>query len=412
MKAKKGEKKDKKKCNVMDFVKKNSKIVVPVCIAVVMLVIIGVVLSCTGGSSNVGNTISNIRNYGYSVSDGKWFYYVSPNDAGVLTEINKIKGNGKDDTVLYSTAKTIVSLNESGDYLYFIEVDTQTYFEAEDSVDNKIFRIKKDGSSATPELLNDNDFANECLEMYVIDNHIYYIGTDSNIYKMGTDGQNRELVSETKTGYIGITDKYILYNVESDIEEEYVTYIMNIDGTDQRPVLENTRLYTVGIDGNYVYYTNLDRKIYRVEIGSTEPELLYDISAYNFNLGDDGYAYYFNYADVENADYTVCLYRVKADGSTETPERLSALTQTSKFLDILNGKAIYMDKSDTESYIKMIDVDEQTSIDLFQYQMPAEEDEEINPDEFVDTDEFLNSDTTDGVDTTDAEDDSKTDDAE
>ena len=181
---------------------------------------------------------------------------------------------------------------------------------------------------------------------------------------------------------------------------------MNIDGTDQRPVLENTRLYTVGIDGNYVYYTNLDRKIYRVEIGSTEPELLYDISAYNFNLGDDGYAYYFNYADVENADYTVCLYRVKADGSTETPERLSALTQTSKFLDILNGKAIYMDKSDTESYIKMIDVDEQTSIDLFQYQMPAEEDEEINPDEFVDTDEFLNS------DTTDAEDDSKTDDAE
>ena len=65
-----------------------------------------------------------------------------------------------------------------------------------------------------------------------------------------------------------------------------------------------------------------------------------------------------------------------------------------------------MDKSDTESYIKMIDVDEQTSIDLFQYQMPAEEDEEINPDEFVDTDEFLNS------DTTDAEDDSKTDDAE
>ena len=157
MKAKKGEKKDKKKCNVMDFVKKNSKIVVPVCIAVVMLVIIGVVLSCTGGSSNVGNTISNIRNYGYSVSDGKWFYYVSPNDAGVLTEINKIKGNGKDDTVLYSTAKTIVSLNESGDYLYFIEVDTQTYFEAEDSVDNKIFRIKKDGSSATPELLNDND---------------------------------------------------------------------------------------------------------------------------------------------------------------------------------------------------------------------------------------------------------------
>ena len=214
MKAKKGEKKDKKSCNIMEFVKKNAKIVIPVAIALIMLIIIALVLSNKGGSNGVGNTISNIRNYGYSVSDGKWYYYVSPNDAGTLTEINKIKANGKDDTVLYSTAKTIVSLNEHGDYIYFIEVDTQTYFELEDSLDNKIFRIKKDGSSATPELLNDNDFDNDCLEMYVVNNSIYYSGTDLKIYKMGLDGQNRELVSDTKTGYLGITDKYILYNVE------------------------------------------------------------------------------------------------------------------------------------------------------------------------------------------------------
>ena len=71
--------------------------------------------------------------------------------------------------------------------------------------------------------------------MYVVNNSIYYSGTDLKIYKMGLDGQNRELVSDTKTGYLGITDKYILYNVKADIEEEYVTYIMDIDGKNQRP---------------------------------------------------------------------------------------------------------------------------------------------------------------------------------
>ena len=399
MKAKKGEKKDKKSCNIMEFVKKNAKIVIPVAIALIMLIIIALVLSNKGGSNGVGNTISNIRNYGYSVSDGKWYYYVSPNDAGTLTEINKIKANGKDDTVLYSTAKTIVSLNEHGDYIYFIEVDTQTYFELEDSLDNKIFRIKKDGSSATPELLNDNDFDNDCLEMYVVSNSIYYSGTDLKIYKMGLDGQNRELVSDTKTGYLGITDKYILYNVKADIEEEYVTYIMDIDGKNQRPVLENTRLYTVGIYDDYVYYTSLDRKIYRIKIDSNQPELLYDVSAFNFNLGDDGYAYYFNYADEKNGDYVVCLFRVKADGSSQTPERLSSLIATSKFLDIVNGKAIYMDKSETESSIKMIDVKEQTSIDLFQFKFPEEEPEEPET-TYVDTDEYLNTDVTDATDDT------------
>lgn len=399
MKAKKGEKKDKKSCNIMEFVKKNAKIVIPVAIALIMLIIIALVLSNKGGSNGVGNTISNIRNYGYSVSDGKWYYYVSPNDAGTLTEINKIKANGKDDTVLYSTAKTIVSLNEHGDYIYFIEVDTQTYFELEDSLDNKIFRIKKDGSSATPELLNDNDFDNDCLEMYVVNNSIYYSGTDLKIYKMGLDGQNRELVSDTKTGYLGITDKYILYNVKADIEEEYVTYIMDIDGKNQRPVLENKRLYTVGIYDDYVYYTSLDRKIYRIKIDSNQPELLYDVSAFNFNLGDDGYAYYFNYADEKNGDYVVCLFRVKADGSSQTPERLSSLIATSKFLDIVNGKAIYMDKSETESSIKMIDVKEQTSIDLFQFKFPEEE--PVEPETtYVDTDEYLNTDVTDATDDT------------
>ena len=65
MKAKKGEKKDKKSCNIMEFVKKNAKIIIPIAIALIMLIIIALVLSNKGGSNGVGNTISNIRNIYY-----------------------------------------------------------------------------------------------------------------------------------------------------------------------------------------------------------------------------------------------------------------------------------------------------------------------------------------------------------
>lgn len=398
MKTQKEENKNQKEFDINTFINNNIKIIVPVAMVLIVAIVAAIVFSFSGVTNHEGNTVGNIRNYGYAVSDGRWYYYVSPDDEGVLTEINKIKGNGKDDTVLYSTQYSIVSLNENDNYIYFIEMDTQSLYTTDDSINNKIYRIKKDGSSETPELLNDNDFANECLEIYLINDEIYYIGTDSNIYKMGLDGQDRKLVAKTHTGYIAITEKYILYNAETDVEDNYVTYIMDIDGTNPRPVITDTRLYTVGIDGNYIYYTNLEKNIYRVEIDSKTPEMLYDLSAYNFNLGDDGYAYYFNYADVETADYTVCLYRVKIDGTSETPERLSALQQTSKFLDIVDGKAIYMDKTDEESFIKMIDVEKQTSIDLFQYKLPEEDVvEEVDTTKYVDTDEFLNTDTTNTV---------------
>ena len=47
----------------------------------------------------------------------------------------------------------------------------------------------------------------------------------------------------------------------------------------------------------------------------------------------------------------------------------------------------------------MIDVKEQTSIDLFQYKFPEEEPEEPET-TYVDTDEFLNTDVTDATDDT------------
>lgn len=374
-----------KKFNLKDFFAKNAKIVIPVALAILFIIIIVIVLNCTSVFSGAGNEIGNIRNYGYSVSDGKWYYFVAPDKEGMYNEVSRIKKDGSNRTKLYSTANTIVSLNVSGDYVYFVEVDTESNIGEEDLTDNRILRVKKDGTAEAAQLINDNDFANDCLEVYVVGDFVYYIGTDSNIYRMSIDGQDRELVAETGAGYKGITKDYILYNVKADIEEEYVTYIMDIDGSNPRPVLENTRLYTMGIYDDYVYYTNIDKNIYRTKIDSGEAELLYEASAYNCNFADDGYVYFFNYADIANADYTVCLYRLKMDGTSEEAERLYDLTKTSRFLNIVNGKAIFMDKSDTQSFIKMVDLEDKSVINLFEYTLEVEESKDTTTDAATNT---------------------------
>ena len=133
-------------------------------------------------------------------------------------------------------------------------------------MDNKIYRMKTNGDKLT--VINDNEFNNDCYEIYVIDNYVYYIGTDNNIYKMKSDGSNRTLVAENGTGYLGITDKYIIYNVLPDGSEDYTTYIMNLDGTNPRPIIEGERFYSVNIDGNYIIFFCIHSKVitYRVYI--------------------------------------------------------------------------------------------------------------------------------------------------
>ena len=41
---------------------------------------------------------------------------------------------------------------------------------------------------------------------------IYYIGNDLNIYSMDLDGGNRTALSNKKSGFLGVSENYILYN--------------------------------------------------------------------------------------------------------------------------------------------------------------------------------------------------------
>ena len=351
---KKGKKeKTAKKCKINLAGKKEliKKVVIAIVAVVVVALLVMLVSSLTGGN-NAGNTIGNIRNYGYAAENGNWIYYLSPNEDSSEIGIFKIKSNGKDKQQLYMSKLDIVSLNVYKGYIYFIGSATETYLE-DDQIDNKIYRMKTDGSGL--ETLNDNELSNDCYEIYVVNDSIYYIGLQAEICKMDLNGSNKTVVADNGTGYLGITDKYIIYNkLSSETDVEYITYIMNIDGTDAKPIIEGKRLYSVNIEDNYIYYSDSNKKLYRTKIGSNVEETLYDnIETYNLNT-NEGYAYYLNYLDAENADYTVCLYRVKLDGSTQTPENLKEMETYSSFIDVVGDWIIYMDSSEEAGFINLV----------------------------------------------------------
>lgn len=359
--------------------KNNSKLNIVVLLGFVLILVAIAVLigfKLFGSSSKIGNSIGNIRNYGYGTFDGNWIYYLSPNEDSTKVGIYKVKNNGEDKKELLMNDLDIVSINAYKNYVYFIGIGQNAYSDT-DNVDNKIYRMKNDGSDL--EVINDNEFNNDCYEIYAVNNAIYYIGIDSNIYKMDLNGTNREAVSENGTGYIGITSKYIIYNANVEGSEDYVTYIMNLDGSDARPIVENTRLYSVDVKGNYVYYTDSDKKIYRTRIDSGEQELVLDTTAYNLNLKED-YLYFLNYADAENEDYTVCLYRVKTDGSEEQAEKIKELSTYSSYIDIVGDWVMYMDSDDNSGFINLVKLDgsEELKLYVLDYEKYYEEMEETN----------------------------------
>lgn len=349
----KEEVKENKEINKEQTKENNTKIIVAV-IAIVVLIAICIVAVMLSSKGNVGNTIGNIRNYGYSATDGKDIYYLSPNETSTAVGIFKIKANGKGEPKqLYMEDTDIVSINVHNGWLYFIGVSSDQYSQ-EDTVDNKIYKMKTNGDKLT--VINDNEFNNDCYEIYVIGNSIYYIGTDNNIYKMSLDGTERTLVSENSTGYLGVTEKYIIYNHQENGAEDYTTYIMNIDGTNQRALIEGERLYSVNIEGDYVYYTNVDKQICKTKIDSGVSEVVLDTTAYNMNL-NNGYIYFLNYKDSANKDFTVCLYKIKADGSETEATTIKELDSYSSFINIIGNWVIYMDSNENEGFLNLIKTD-------------------------------------------------------
>ena len=331
--------------------KKNKKILkISLLIIGVLAVIIGIVFAVLNGinKKTVGNTIGNIRNYGYAAEDNKYIYYMAPNKTGELKTISRInKKLNKESEELISGDWDITGINVYKNYIYFVTLAVSD--SSEDEIDNKIHRMKIDGTEH--KVINDNEFHDSCYEIYVVKDRIYYIGEDQGIYTMALDGSKREKIAGTSTGFVGITDKYIFYNLKEgqDEDEKIVTYMMDLDGTNVKS-LTGERLYAVDIVGDELYYTDEDRHIFKVKIGETNSTMLSSSIAYCLNVTSDG-IYYLKYIDEEQQ----ALFKMDLDGNNI--EKIKTLETSSTFLAVLENWVIYLDSTETDGIIAMVSKD-------------------------------------------------------
>lgn len=357
--------------------KKKFKIKYLIIIAILIAIILGIILAFYLGLINInnkiGNSIGNIRNYGYATAQGNDIYYVAPETNGERISIYKCKKNGTKIETLLSENWEIYGLNVVGNYLYFISInDPENVYTDEDYADNKIYKMKTDGSEL--QVINDNEFSNESYEIYVINDKIYYIGEDLNIYSMDLNGENKNVINDDATGFIGISEDYILLNKEETVEDEtkIVTYSMKLDGSDKKAIT-GERLYSVNIINDDIYYVNSDKQVYKVNLKTGENTFISETSAYNMNVSGN-YIYFMNYTD--DTQVKIGIYKMKIDGTEET--LISELDSYSNFLDVVLGnKIVYMDSNETEGVVNLIDTKSLKKSNLYTYKFETEESHEV-----------------------------------
>ena len=358
----------------MKFGKRGKRFLILCAIAVIILIVI-LLRVFTAKSTTIGNTIGNIRNYGYIAGEKNWIYYVAPNQDANKVCIYKSTLNNSEKETLLEAEYDISSINFLNDYLYFITIEAKKADDlsvAEDDIDNKICKMKSDGTEF--QILNDNEFSNECYAIYVVNDKVFYVGIDNNIYNMDLDGNNKTRIYENKNGYLGISEKYIIYNdfINSENTTDYITYIMNLDGTDSRPV-NNERLYNVCIKGDYIYYTDRNKNICKVKVDGSNKQTILETTAYNLNLSGK-YLYYMNYKS--DSDEKVCIFRVNLNGKNN--KIIKELSTYSSFIDIINDRVYYADSDDTKSTISLINSNNLKENELFSFNFSDSVKEENN----------------------------------
>ena len=349
-------------------ISKKAKIIACVCLLIVIAVL-AIFSFIYLNSNKVGNTIGNIRNYGRMAVCGGKIYYVSPNETADKICIYTCDKNGEKQKKIYETADDILSLNIYKNKLYFITIGEE-YTQTEYNVNNKICSIDLDGSNYT--VINDNEFDDTSYEMYLIKNKIYYIGADENVYRMNLNGANREVVNSDGAGFIGVTDKYLIFNIKENEKNEetgeentnIVTYVSDLDGSNKRKI-NGSRLYSINLIGDEIYYVDEDKNVKKYNLSTNEDTQITDpegeIAAYNMNISNK-YIYYMNYCDDE---YNVAIYRMKLDGSEN--EQLYQLDNYSNFLDVGLDKVLYMDNNDEKGVINLLNPKTKEIKSLYEY---------------------------------------------
>lgn len=317
-----------------------------------------------------GNTIGNIRNHGYVVSDEEYLYYMSPNKISSKIGIRRIRKDNLKGVpeVLIEDIWEITGLNYLDGYIYFVTFKLEASEDDEYNIDNKIHKMKVDGSEHT--IINDNEFNDICYEIYAIEDKVYYIGEDEGIYYMDLDGNNKTKLNNDNCGFVGITKDYIFYNVPKNREDkeeqtnniDFTTYMMNRDGTNAHPVVEDTKMFCINVVNDYIYYVDQNRYLFKVNIDGTDRKMISQTTAYNLIVTEDG-IYYNNYYNIDENNQGIGLYRMDLNGENIT--QLAKIDTYSESLGEFDNWLFYTDNNENEGRFMLVSKDGTQIITLY-----------------------------------------------
>ena len=313
----------------------------------------------------IGNTVPNIRYYGYCAMEDDWIYYYTSNEDFSTGRICKIKNNGSGKKIIFEESNmSIYSINAINGYIYFIGVTEGEYSQYDDT-DNKIYRMRNDGSDL--EVINNNALDNYNNYLYVIKDKVYFSGIDGAIWNMDLDGENFKTITQ---GYevelLGVTDKYIIFDKydESSGEKVQTTYVMDLDGNNQRPLIPGKKLSNISVENEYVYYIGQNGNICRTKIDSNKEELVSDDTVYILNVYGNR-AYYFAYTSEDNTQ--LGIWQIDLLDKTFTPKLIRTL-RSSYYMDIVRDYANFLDVNDKYVSVNLFKTDGSlNNIELFTY---------------------------------------------
>lgn len=297
---------------------------------------------------NNGNTIANIRNNGFLDESNGWIYYsVLDTDKENMCIYKKNKKSQKSKLILKKKAD-LLYLNVLGEYIYFVEVE---YPEENADISNKICKMKLNGSDL--QVINDNEFDDERNEIYIVNDKIYYTGTDLSICSMNLDGSDKKVILQNTLGLLGVNEKYIIYNIlkiDEDGRKNIITYKMGLNGEEQKEIT-GQRLYSINLIGDEIYYVDDMFHVYRKNLNTGETNTILEKETKYINIYDNKI---YAMADFDEDDKQ-SIYKIKLDGTGE--KKIIELEQGTGFINVTNNMIMYTDSNDEKRTINIMNLE-------------------------------------------------------
>ena len=308
------------------------KFLIIIGIIVIALIILSIVTSIIVSKTvgDAGKTAGNLNNEGFAIQKGNSTYItnslINPEVSG-LYEVTK-----NNNTRLIEESEYIKSINYTGGYLYFLEINKNQ----DSKYTRQIIKIKPDGSNRQVLVGDIETITPGNYSLKVSSGWVYYINGENKLEAIKTNGKNRKQISEEEVARFQIVGNYIYYSTR---DTEFKK--MKKDGSGITKI--NTGIDTFQIVGNDVYYiSKATHNLEKLDLKDNNSKKVIDKYVRTFNIV--GKTIYY----VAQNNEEIAIYKVKTNGKKE--EKIVDLQSVNVYINVVGNWIYYTDNREDSIY--------------------------------------------------------------